>query len=168
MEMGLGAGEIACRLGRHRGTIYREIARNRCVDQYRPASADRMAWVRKLRGSRIARSTRLNDYVGDLLAMGWSPEQIAGRMELDKMSTPSAPSPSTGTSIAPPGGVPDCRVISPSARRSGGGDDEMGGENHQSRTVFASISGPPRLTLAAALDIGREISCTSVGRATSS
>ena len=50
MEMGLNAGEIARRLGRHRGTIYREIARNRCVAEYRPDSADRMAWVRKLRG----------------------------------------------------------------------------------------------------------------------
>ena len=35
MEMGLGAGEIARRLGRNRATIYREIARNRCVDDYR-------------------------------------------------------------------------------------------------------------------------------------
>lgn len=86
MEMGLGAAEIARRLGRHRGTIYREIARNRCVDEYRPDSADRMAWVRKLRGSKIQRSTRLGDYVGDRLAMGWSPEQIAGRMELDTMN----------------------------------------------------------------------------------
>ena len=58
MEMGLGAGAIARRLGRHRGTIYRELARNRCVDEYRPDSADRMAWVRKLRGSKIQRSTR--------------------------------------------------------------------------------------------------------------
>ena len=86
MEMGLGAGDIARRLGRHRGTIYREIARNRCASGYRPDSADRMAWVRKLRGSKIERSTRLRDYVGDRLAMGWSPEEIAGRMELDAMN----------------------------------------------------------------------------------
>ena len=86
MEMGLGASEIARRLGRHRGTIYREIARNRCASGYRPDSADRMAWVRKLRGSKIQRSTRLGDYVGDRLAMGWSPEEIAGRMGLDAMN----------------------------------------------------------------------------------
>ena len=67
MEMGLGASEIARRLGRHRGTIYREIARNRRASGYRPDSADRMAWVRKLRGSKIQRSTRLGDYVGDRL-----------------------------------------------------------------------------------------------------
>jgi len=86
MEMGLGASEIARRLGRHRGTIYREIARNRCVTGYRPDSADHMAWVRKLRGSKLQRSTRLGAYVGDRLAMGWSPEEIAGRMELEAMN----------------------------------------------------------------------------------
>ena len=85
MEMGLGVGEIARRLGRHRGTIYREIARNRCVNDYRPDSADRMAWVRKQRGSKIQRSAALRDFVGGCLAMGWSPEEIAGRMELDAM-----------------------------------------------------------------------------------
>jgi IS30 family transposase len=83
MEMGLGASEIARRLGRDRSTIYRELGRNRCVDDYRPDSAARRAWARKLRGSRIGRSTRLRVHVEDRLAMGWSPEQIAGRMELE-------------------------------------------------------------------------------------
>jgi IS30 family transposase len=81
MEIGLSPGVIARRLGRHRATVYREIRRNRCVDGYRPDSADRRAWARKLRGSKIGRSTHLHTYVGDRLAMGWSPEQIAGRME---------------------------------------------------------------------------------------
>jgi IS30 family transposase len=81
MEIGLRPSEIACRLGRHRATIHREIRRNRCVDGYRPDSADRRAWARKLRGSRIGRSTHLRVYVEDRLAMGWSPEQIARRME---------------------------------------------------------------------------------------
>jgi len=81
--MGLPMAEIARRLGRHRGTIHRELERNRNADGYRPDSADRRAWARKLRGSRIERSTRLNEHVRDRLAMGWSPEQIAGRMERD-------------------------------------------------------------------------------------
>ena len=85
MEMGLGVSEIARRLGRHRGTIHREVGRNRCVDGYRPDSAARRAWARKLRGSRIMRSTRLREHVEDRLAMGWSPEQIAGRMELEEV-----------------------------------------------------------------------------------
>ena len=85
MEMGLSVSEIARRLGRHRATIHRETGRNRCVAGYRPDSADRRAWVRKLRGSRIERSTRLRAYVEDRLAMGWSPEQIAGRMERERL-----------------------------------------------------------------------------------
>jgi transposase, IS30 family len=83
MEMGLSLSEIARRLGRDRSTVQRELGRNRCVDGYRPDSAERRAWARKLRGSKIARSTRLREHVEDRLAMGWSPEQIAGRMELD-------------------------------------------------------------------------------------
>ena len=168
IEMGLGPGEIARRLGRHRGTIHREIARNRCALGYRPDSADRMAWVRKLRGPKIQRSTRLRDYVGDRLAMGWSPEEIAGRMELDERTTRSAPSPSTDTSTALPAGEPGCLDISPSARQSGAAGDEMGGENHPSRTGFPLISGPSRLRGALPSDIGREISCTSAASRTSS
>lgn len=83
MEMGLSIGEIASRLGRHRSTIQRELARNRSADGYKPGSAERRAWARKLRGSRIERSTRLRAHVEDRLAMGWSPEQIAGRAELE-------------------------------------------------------------------------------------
>jgi IS30 family transposase len=83
MEMGLGIGEIARCLGHHQAKIHGEIARNRCVAGCRPDSAARRAWARKLRDSKIARSTRLRTHVEDRLAMGWSPEQIAGRMELE-------------------------------------------------------------------------------------
>ena len=83
MEMGFGFGEIARRLGRHRSTIHREVVRNRCIDAYRPDSADRRAWARKLRGSKIERTTDLRACIEDRLAMGWSPQQIAGRMELE-------------------------------------------------------------------------------------
>jgi transposase, IS30 family len=81
MEMGLSVSEIARRLGRHRSTAQRELARNRCANGYRPDSAQRRAFARKLRGSKIARCTRLRIHIEDRLAMGWSPEQIAGRME---------------------------------------------------------------------------------------
>ncbi|RME97619.1 MAG: IS30 family transposase [Alphaproteobacteria bacterium] len=85
MEMGLPKTEIARRLGRHRSTVDRELRRNRNADGYRPDSAERRAWARKIRGSKIGRSTRLREHIEDRLAMGWSPEQIAGRMKLEKV-----------------------------------------------------------------------------------
>ena len=42
MEMSLSVSEIARRMGRHRSTIRREIARNRSADDYRPDSAARL------------------------------------------------------------------------------------------------------------------------------
>jgi IS30 family transposase len=141
MEIGLSSSEIARQLGRHRATIHREIRRNRCVDGYRPDSADRRAWARKLRGSRIGRSSCLRTYVEDRLAMGWSPEQIAGRMEHEeKEYALSAESiyrhaySSAGRALA----FPDC---SRSASRSGVGEGATAGESPPSPTERRSTSG---------------------------
>ena len=73
IEMDLGISEIARRMDRHRSTIQRELERNRCADGYRPDSAGRRAWARKLRGSKIERSTPLRDHVEDRLAMAMVP-----------------------------------------------------------------------------------------------
>jgi transposase, IS30 family len=80
-EAGTAVSEIADRLGRHRSTVSRELRRNRRADGgYPPETAQRFAWARRLRGSKIARRSRLGRSVRDRLAMGWSPEQIAGRL----------------------------------------------------------------------------------------
>jgi transposase, IS30 family len=84
-EAGAAVSEIAGRLGRHRSTIYRELRRNRRADgDYLPETAQRFAWARRLRGSRIERLSRLGALVRDRLAMGWSPEQIAGRLRRER------------------------------------------------------------------------------------
>ena len=81
---GLSPTHIGKILGRHRGTIYRELARNRLPKSgYKPAPADHMAFVRHKRCSRIELLSPLQTYVDDRLAMGWSPEQIAGRLKLE-------------------------------------------------------------------------------------
>lgn len=79
--------QIATRVDRSASTISRELKRNSGVQVgYKPAYADEQAWARRWRGSRLARQPALRQFVLDRLAMGWSPEQIAGRLTLDNSS----------------------------------------------------------------------------------
>lgn len=79
--------QIAARLDRSASTISRELRRNTGVQVgYKPAYADAQAWARRWRGSRLARQPALRQFVLDRLAMGWSPEQVAGRLTRDKSS----------------------------------------------------------------------------------
>ena len=79
--------EIASQLGRHRSTIYREIARNefREVKQYRgyyPVTAEDNARRRRRRQRRLVRDAQLRTHVVEKLKLWWSPEQIAGRLKI--------------------------------------------------------------------------------------
>ena len=79
--------EIAAQLGRHRSTIYREIARNqfREVRQYRgyyPITAEDSARHRRRRQRKLVRDARLRSHVLEKLKLAWSPEQIAGRLKV--------------------------------------------------------------------------------------
>ena len=79
--------EIAAQLGRHRSTIYREIARNefREVRQYRgyyPVTAEDSARRRRRRQRKLVRDPRLRSHVVEKLKLWWSPEQIAGRLKV--------------------------------------------------------------------------------------
>jgi IS30 family transposase len=85
---GISRSRIGCMIGRDKGTISRELRRNALPKSgYLPASAERMALARRQRrrASKIERSSQLLETVRDqLIAMGRSPEQIAGRLELEQ------------------------------------------------------------------------------------
>ncbi len=83
-QQGMAVTGIAHHLGRDRRTIQRQLSRNSNANgHYKPDSADRRAWVRRLRGSRIGRCSRLHESVTSALAMGWTPEQISGWLQRD-------------------------------------------------------------------------------------
>jgi len=82
--------EIARSLKRHVSTISREIHRNGLATKvwpggYAPARAQKLAERRRRWDGRfkLARQPDLQDLVKDRLAMGHSPEQIAGRLTLE-------------------------------------------------------------------------------------
>jgi len=87
-EDGQSIRQIAASLGRSASTISRELKRNSGNKVgYKPAWADDQAWSRRWRGSRLARQSCLREFVLRHLAMGWSPEQISGRLALEKGCT---------------------------------------------------------------------------------
>lgn len=76
---------IAERSGRHRSTIYREIKRNTQGDRYMPGLAHELAKERHpCANNKLQMNADLNNYVRDRLQSGWTPEQISGRMKLEK------------------------------------------------------------------------------------
>ena len=83
-EAGKAQKEIADLMNRSESTISRELRRNALPKGgYRPGSADRIALSRRRRSSKLERLNLLGTAVRDRLAMGWSPEQIAGRLKLE-------------------------------------------------------------------------------------
>jgi transposase, IS30 family len=80
---------IAFMVGCHKSTISRELRRNCGEKGYRPYQANELAYDRQCEAyhSRIAWETW--QVVEQLLRQDWSPEQIAGRLRLEKHPTVS-------------------------------------------------------------------------------
>src|ERR1700691_2731060 len=79
---------IAANMDRTASTIARELKRNSGKQAgYKPAYAHEQAWARRWRGSRLVRQPALQQAVLSRLAMGWSPEQVAGRLAQERGST---------------------------------------------------------------------------------
>lgn len=88
---GLSVEVIAEKLGRHRSTIFREFKRNTFADKdvpdlngYYCVTAHDMACERRTKLQKLARFSNVRQSVIDLILHGWSPQQIAGRMRLER------------------------------------------------------------------------------------
>jgi|GEM_PF-1484397 len=88
---GLGVDIIAEKLGRHRSTIFREIKRNMFVDKVLPdlsdcycVTAHDMACERRAKLRKLVRFSHIRQSVIDRIMRGWSSQQIAGRMRLER------------------------------------------------------------------------------------
>ncbi|OUS34222.1 IS30 family transposase [Rhodobacterales bacterium 56_14_T64] len=86
----LSVSKIAAELGRHRSTVYRDIKRNGFVDEELPQlngyygmTAQRSALRRRARRCKLVRLEDLRLSVIAQLKEGWSPEQIAGRLQFE-------------------------------------------------------------------------------------
>ena len=89
MKAGHNQTEIAANIGYHKSTISRELRRNRGLKGYRPYQADEMAYDRQCEAYRARISWQTWQRVEQLLRQQWSPEQIAGRLKLEKQPTVS-------------------------------------------------------------------------------
>jgi IS30 family transposase len=87
LSEGNSLGDIAKSLGRNKGTISRELARNSAPEyrRYTPCRAHARACERKITANTHERLKNdfIRQYVRDGLEKGWSPEQIAGRIRID-------------------------------------------------------------------------------------
>jgi IS30 family transposase len=82
LQAGMKIKEIAETLCRHRTTIDRELKRNRAPDgSYNPELASDLSSSRRRRGRFRNISNEVSEYIRGSLEIGWSPEQISGRME---------------------------------------------------------------------------------------
>jgi transposase, IS30 family len=84
IQMKYSFSEISRRMNKHRSTLYRELARNKIKDSYKPAVAHKKALARKVRKSSIQKNPTLREYVHRHLKISWSPEQISGRLTRKK------------------------------------------------------------------------------------
>lgn len=84
-QKGLSPSEISKRLNRSRSTISRELKRNRMGSRYLPDSAQKLYLSRYPgRPRKINPDTAVYHYIRYKLMSGWSPEQISGRMKVEK------------------------------------------------------------------------------------
>src|SRR5215210_490005 len=88
-KAGQNQTQIALIIGCHKSTISRELRRNCGQKGYRPHQADELAFDRQCDAYRARITGQTWQQVERLLLQDWSPEQIAGRLRLEKQPTVS-------------------------------------------------------------------------------
>lgn len=87
LQKGYSIRDIGRTLGRNPSTVSRELRRNMVNGAYDPLKADHTAYRKRLyakyQGMKIRGERWLEEYVHEKLRIGWSPEQIAGRLKLE-------------------------------------------------------------------------------------
>jgi IS30 family transposase len=87
LETKFSIPDIAKKLGYAKCTIYRELKRNSHCNNYRPLLANQSAQSRFKRCKRkYVIQGQVEKLIQSRLKEGWSPEQIAGRMRLEKIA----------------------------------------------------------------------------------
>src|SRR5450759_3324806 len=89
MKAGQNLSQIAVVVGCHKSTISRELRRNCGQKGYRPYQADELAFDRQCDAYRARIAPQTWQQVELLLRQEWSPEQIAGRLKLERQPTVS-------------------------------------------------------------------------------
>jgi transposase, IS30 family len=88
-KAGHNQSRIAAVIDCHKSTISRELRRNRGLKGYRPQQADELSYDRQCAAYRSRIAWETWQQVERLLRQEWSPEQIAGRLKLEKQPTVS-------------------------------------------------------------------------------
>ena len=86
-RLGLGVREIARRISRDHSVVSRELRRNRSPHFAYEANKAQYFSARRARKTnkrKLLKSTYSRDYVVRKLRLGWSPEQIAGRIKAER------------------------------------------------------------------------------------
>ena len=84
MKAGITQKDMAKDMRVHPSTIGREIRRNTGQRGYRSAQAHEMAATRRLRKAKTRITPAAWSLVGSLIRKDWSPEQISGRLSVEK------------------------------------------------------------------------------------